>query len=292
MIDVELNKFITILSTTNRSPAAKTYMSILGSFVSWLRDREKTLYTFTTADADEYVRNIKNPHTANMFLGSLKSFMLWKSTSILIDDPRSFIETQRYNQLKTLKARPIITKREKIALNPSEISELLEEIKRHKHSEVLYAGTALTFLWGARSIEQEHFMRDNGIEHHAEYRWDKNEMMLWTTKRHYMRFLAWNNKFTPYIKTWVKALPFTTPGTYVTTHINNYTIGGINPTSRTGRKSVQTNLTMDGIEGWIVDAILGHKNRNSIADTYTDFSMYESRIKDVFVNNHYMNELI
>jgi integrase len=291
-MDVELNKFIKVLDNTNRSPAAKTYMSVLGSFVSWLNDREKTLYTFTTSDADEYFRTIKNPHTANVFLGALKSFMLWKSNLLLPDHPRYHIEMQRYNQLKNLKARQIITKREKVALNPSEISELLEEIKRHKRSEVLYAGTVLTFLWGARSTELEHFMRANGIENHAVYRWDKNEMMLWTTKRHYMRFLAWNDKFTPYIKTWIKALPFTTPGTYITTHINNYTIGGIVPTSRTGRKSVQTNLTMDGVEGWIVDAILGHSNKNSIADTYTDFSMYESHIKDVFVNKHYMNEII
>jgi integrase len=292
MIDVELNKFLENLNDSNRKPAAKTYRSVLTTFAGWLEGRGSTLSTFTTTEADTYFRNIKNVYTANMALGALKSYMSFRFRSIPAGDPKSAIEHQRYLQLESIRARPKRRVPGKVALTPSEVSELLEEIKRHKRSEVLYAGTALIFLWGARSMEQEHFMRDIGIPHHAEYRWDKNEMMLWTSKVHYMRFLAWHEKFTPYIKTWVKALPFTTPGEYLTTHLNRYTIGGVNITSRVGRKSVQTNMILDGVEGWIVDAILGHQNTNSIADTYTDFSMYESRIKDVFVNKHYMNELI
>jgi site-specific recombinase XerD len=292
MIDVELNRFLDYLTNSKKSPAAKTYRSSLSSFVSWLEERNKTLSTFTTADADEFFCNIENQNTANMFLAALKSFMSHRFRSMSVEDPRFPIENQRYLQLDYIKTRKKRMNRGKVALTPSEISELLEEIKRHKRSEVLYAGTALVFLWGARSMEQEHFMRASGIQHPAEYRWDKNEMMLWTSKVDYMRFLAWNEKFTPYVKTWVKSLPFTTPGEYLTTHLNKYTIGGINPTARTGRKSVQTNLVMSGVEGWIVDEILGHSNKNSISDTYTDFSMHEARIKDVFMNKHYMNEIV
>jgi site-specific recombinase XerD len=292
MIDVELNAFLNNLNETNRKPAAKTYRSVLTSFGTWLDKRGKTLSTFTTNDADTYFRTIENIYTANMFLGALKSYMAYKFRTLPAEDPQFAVGMQKYMQLESIKARQKRRIPGKVALTPDEIAELLGIIEKRKHHEVLYAGTVLCFLWGARSLEQEHFMRASGIEHHAEYRWDKNEMMLWTTKVHYMRFLAWHPKFTPYIKTWVKALPFTTPGEYLTTHLNKYEIGGLHITSRVGRKSVQTNLILNGAESWIVDAVLGHQNTSSISDTYTDFTMYEPKIKDVFVNKHYMNELI
>lgn len=288
MTDVELNRFLQNLNESNRQPAAKTYKSVLSTFSSWLEQRGSTLSTFTTTEADTYFRNIQNVYTANMFLGALKSYMAYRFRSLPADDPRFAVGMQRYMQLESIKARPKRRVPGKVALTPSEVADLLAMIKKRKHHEVLYAGAVLCFLWGARPIEQEHFMRSSGIQHRAEYQWNKNEMMLWTSKVHYMRFLAWHEKITPYVKTWVKALPFTTPGEYLTTHLNSYNIGGVNVTARTGRKSVQTNLILGGADGWIVDAILGHSNTNSIADTYTDFTMYQSKIKDVLVNKHYL----
>ena len=35
-------------------------------------------------------------------------------------------------------------------------------IKRRKNNEILMAGTVVAFLWGARSMEQEYFMRTTG----------------------------------------------------------------------------------------------------------------------------------
>lgn len=287
MIDTELEKFLKYLMESNRAPAAKSYRTALTSFVSWLRERDKTLSTFTTADADVFFRNIENPHTANMFLAALKSFMANKYRSMPPDDPRFAIEMQRYMQMESIKARPNRLKHEKVALTPSEIGDLLELIEKRKNP-VLYAGTVICFLWGARSMEQEYFMRAEGIQHPAVYRWNKNEMMLWTTKVHHPRFLCWNEKFTPYIKTWVKALPsFTVPGEWLTSRLHNYEIKNLRITSRVGRKSVQTNFRMDGIEDWIIDATLGHASKN-MADTYSDFTIYESKIKDALVNKHYL----
>ena len=102
MIDPELNKFIKHLKDSNRSPAAKTYLSVLSSFATWLKDRNKNLSGFTTSDATEYFRNIENPNSANMFLGSLKSFMAYRFMSIPADDPKAMIEHQRYLQLTPL----------------------------------------------------------------------------------------------------------------------------------------------------------------------------------------------
>ena len=288
MMDVELNKFLQNLRDSNRSPAAKTYKSVLTSFSTWLEERGSTLSTFTTSEADTYFRNIENAYTANMFLGALKSYMAYRFMSIPAEDPRSTVAHQRYMQLDSIKARPKRKVRGKVALTPDEVSELLGLVKKRKRHDLLYAGTVLCFYWGARPIEQEHFMRATGIPHHAEYRWDRNEMMLWTSKVHYMRYLAWHEKITPYVKLWAKSLPFTTPGEYVTTHLNSYNIGGVKITARTGRKTVQTNMILNGIEGWIVDTILGHQNTTSIADTYTDFTMYESKIREALVDKHYM----
>ena len=289
MIDPDLKKFIQSLVDSKRAPAAKTYMSILSAFTAWLRDRNKTLSNFTTSDAEEYFRNIENNNTANMLLGSLKSFLAYKFKSLQPGDPRMAIEHQRYLQLSSIRARPKRSKREKMALTPDEIGELLDGIKGRKNHEVLLAGTIVAFLWGARSFEQEYYMRPTGIKHPAEYRWNKNEMMLWTSKVHHMRFLAWDEKFTPYVKTWVKALPsITIPGEWLTKRLHNTYISGVRITSRVARKSVQTNLRIDGTAEWIIDEILGHENKNSIANTYVDFTMTEPIIKEVLVNNHYL----
>ena len=295
MIDVELNRFLDYLVNSKRNPAAKTYRSSLSSFVSWLGERNKTLSTFTTADADEFFRNIENQNTANMFLASLKSFMAHKFQSMSVEDPRFAIENQRYMQLGALRARPTRTKRAKVALTPLEVGELLDVIKRRRNHEVLYAGAVLCFYFGARPMEQEHFMRTSGVQNPAVINWKNNSMMLWTTKLCVPRYLAWHDKITPYVKTWCGALPFTTPGEWITTHLNNYEIGGVKITARTGRKTVQTNFRMGGIEDWITDAVLGHVNRNSaISDTYSDFTMYEKNIRDAFINKHYMivNDII
>lgn len=291
MIDVELKKFIERLNTTNRESAARTYLYVLSPFTLWLEKRNKNLSTFTTADADEYFRNIENANSANMFLASLKSLVSSKILLIPDGDPQYAIEHQRYTKLKAIRAKPTRAVRKKVALTPNEVAELLHEIQKKKKHELLFAGTALCFLWGARPIEQEYFMLPAGIPHHAEYRWDKNEMLLWSAKVHTTRFLAWNDKFTPYVKLWVKELPFTTPGKYLTSHLNKYEIGGVKITARVGRKSVQTNLTLGGVDAWIINAILSHTD-DTEASTYTDYTMYESKIKDVFVNKHYMNELI
>ena len=114
-------------------------------------------------------------------------------------------------------------------------------------------------------------------------------MMLWTSKVHHMRFLAWNEKFTPYIKTWVKAVPsLTIPGEWLTKRLHTTDISGVKITSRVARKSVQTNLRIEGVDEWIVDEVLGHENKYSIANTYVDFTMTEPVIKEALVNNHYL----
>ena len=295
MIDVELEKFLTYLSEATKAPAAKTYRTSLTSFVSWLRDRDKTLSTFTTPDAEIFFRNIENRNTANVFLASLKSFMAHKYQSLTPDDPRFRIEMERYMQLRSLKARPYRQEREKVALTPSEVGELFDVIRSRRNHEVLLAGAVVCFLWGARSMEQEYFMRPDKIPHAAEIRWNKNEMLLWTSKVHHMRFLAWNEKFTPYVKTWVKSLPsITTPGEWLTPRLHNFEIGGVEITSRVGRKSVQTNFRMEGVDEWIINSTLGHTDKNSISDTYSDFTIYESKIKDALVNKHYLitNEIV
>lgn len=289
MADAELSRFIKYLSVSKRKPAAVTYKSVLTSFISWLGERDKTLSMFTIADVDEYYRNIENNHTANMFLGALKSFSKYKYASLPFGDPTATLESQRIQQLGQLKSRPKRGKRGKVALTPSEVGELLHLVKKRRNSDVLYAGTTLAFYFGARPIELELYMRASHTDHPAIYNWKNNTMQLWTAKVHFPRFLAWNPKLTPLIKTWCAALPkFTNPGEWLTTHLHDYEINGVKITSRVARKTVQTNFRINGIEDYITDAVLGHVSQSPMGDTYMDFTQMEGRIKDVFVNKHYM----
>lgn len=290
MIDIELEKFLKYLMESKRLPAAKTYRSVLVPFISWLGERNKTLATFTTPDADTFFRNIENRNTANMFIAALKGFMAYRYQSLPPDDPHVPVEMQRYMQLQMIKARPYRQKREKVALTPDEVGELFDAIKKRKTHDVLIAGTVVCFLWGARAQEQEYFMRSSGVPHAAKYDWKNNSVILWTSKVHHPRFLCWNEIFTPYVKTWVKSLPtLDEPGKWLTQRLRRFEVGGLRITSKVGRKSFQTNFRMEGVEEWIINSVLGHTDKNSpVSDAYGDYTIYESKIRDALVNKHYL----
>ena len=289
----EIARYISHLIKSDRKPAAKTYKSVLFSFSTWLDLHGKTFDTFNTIDVEEYMSGLKNHNTANMFSGAIRGYMKFRVATLQFNDSTVMIETQRMNQLSLIKPRAIRSQREKVALTSDELKSLLELMGKKTNSvknQLVYAGTILHFYFGARPVELAQWLRTSGVEHPAQIDWKKNEMQLWTAKVKHYRYLPWHESITPILKMWYTHLPLDEPSAeWLTRHINKYTIGGVHITAKTGRKTVQTQMRMHGVDDFLTDCILGHVSKSSgIGDVYTDFSFFQGKLQEVMRDKHYI----
>ena len=294
--EFEIIRFTTNLAECNRVPAAVTYRSILRTFSSWLKTIKKNFDTFSYDDVDRYVSNLSNANTANMFLAAIKNYMDFRARNIPFTDPEYLKETHRRDQLKGLRNRPRRSKREKVALDPDEVKVLLEKIlalPKTKTNTVLYSGTLVHFYFGARPIELGAGYRRKELRTLLRINWKDGTMELWTAKVNFYRHLAWNNKLTPHLKVWHDAVRapamFSDPDEWLTRHLKRFNINGVKITAKTARKTLQTQMRVDGVNDVLIDSILGHISRRlSIGDTYTDFTKFNAQIDDLMKNKHYM----
>ena len=289
----EIRRYTSHLRSCNRSPSAKVYSSVMNSFAYWLSGSGKNFDTFMLTDVQEYFGNIPNIHTANQFLAALKGYMRFRCATVPFNDPKSAMENQRMAQLSLVNARPNRPNRERKSLTPEELIELLDIIskgKRTKLAELVGSGTILQFYTGARPIEMGYWLQTSGVEHPAKIDWTNNEMQLWSAKVNFYRYIPWTPSITPHLKRWCKAITgFANPNAWLTDHIGAYTINGLHITSYTGRRTVQTQLRLSGVEDVIIDSLLGHVSRTSqMGDHYTDFQKFNEKIKHVMLNEHYM----
>jgi integrase len=125
----------------------------------------------------------------------------------------------------------------------------------------------------------------------------KREMIVQTAKTGVERYLAWHPRLDPYIKTWydyVKrrgGLPYS--GQWLTKTLKYemgtrvVEIGKTAVTSRTCRRTFETQMRLLGVQDIIIRAVLGHTDV-SMSDVYTDWTEFAPEIRKVMENNHYM----
>ena len=195
--------------------------------------------------------------------------------------------------MEGLRNRPRRSKREKVALDPEELKSLLEKIQAlpdTKTNRILYSGCLTHFYFGGRSVEMGYWLQTKGVKHPAKIDWKNNTMELWTAKVNFYRRLSWNDKLTPHLKLWCSAIPtFSDPDEWFTRHIKRFTINGVKIISKTSRKTLQTQLRLQGVNDVLIDMVFGHISTTSaIGDRYTDFSKFDAQIDDLMKNRHYM----
>jgi integrase len=278
----EIVKYAAHLVGTGRDPSSKLYQSVLGTFSFWLSKNNRDFFSFTMVDVETYLHSIGNANTANAFLAALKGYMKFRCASLPIDSPNIMRETQRMNQLNIVRAKQINPKREKVSLTPEELRSLLEKIETTETNDLVYSAAVIHFYFGARPTELAVWMRS------AKISWDKNSMVIMTCKTNRERFLAWHKKITPHLNKWYSSLPVSENGKWITRKLGKYSIGGMKITAKTGRKTLQTQFRLRGIDDMITNMILGHVTDSKMADVYTDFEQFDSKIRDVMVNKHYM----
>jgi hypothetical protein len=279
----EIRNYAAHLAGTGREPAGKLYSSVLGKFSFWLTQRHRDFSSFTTVDVETYLHSIDNTNTANAFLAGLKGYMKYRCASLPVDSPNVMRETQRYNQINLMRAQAVHPKRVKTSLTPEELIKLLETIEKTEKNDLVYAGAVVHFYFGARPVELAHWLR------YAKINWEKNSMVVMTAKTHRERFLAWHKNLTPYLNKWYSALPVSENAKWITRRLGRYSVDGMKVTAKTGRRTLQTQFRLRGIDDMITDTVLGHVSGTSkMGDTYTDFEQFDTQIRDVMVNKHYM----
>jgi integrase len=280
----EIHRYAKQLKETGRGMAAERYSSSLRAFSGWLGSRNRDFDTFTNNDVEVYFRGIPNPNTANAFLAALRGYMVFRCGTLQLDDPNVMRETQRVNQLRLVRTAKIHKKREKVALTPDELRSLISTIEKtepKKDVDIVVSGVVVQFYFGGRPVELHDWMRKASIS------WDKNSMIIMTAKTHRERFLAWHPNVTPYLRRWYQSLPLKGGSRWITRKLAKYSIGGMKITAKTGRKTVQTQFRIAKVDDMITDMVLGH-TISKIADIYTDFEQFDSMVRDVMVNKHYM----
>lgn len=282
-MDTGIEGYQGYLIQNRRFGSAETYGSLLRGFEGWLDTGGRSLDEYRANDVETYVRHqgLKSPYTANTFLAAVRGYQRWRTGSLDLTSPMVIPETQRANQLQLIKPEKIRRSYQKMALVADEVGDLLKRMERDGVSELVFAGTVLTFYFGARPVE---LARNLG---YAEIHWDERWMMLETAKNKMLRLLAWDDRITPYLMTWYAEVPRPYPDWWLTRHIREYTVAGVRVTSKTGRRSFETEERMLGIDKDVIDLILGHAN-SRVGDIYTDWSRWEGLVRDVLENRHYL----
>ena len=280
------------LKITGKPKAAKTYGSLLNSFEKWLDKRGLSIENTTVVMVDEYLSTVTSSKTVQSILNAVRGYFRHRYMLLPMGDPSAGIELQRFNQLKMLRPRRRPKKLVKMSLTPAELSQLLSKMKEAKVSDELYAGVVVLFYFGARPGEMA------GLLAEAKVSFAKREMFIQTEKNRIERYLAWHPKLDPYIKLWHefvtnrgrKGLPY--PGEWITINLKNKMgasriTGGVRVTSRTARRTFQTQMRLLNVPDIIIRVVLGHTDK-TISDVYTDWTQYVPIVREAMTDSHYM----
>ena len=283
--------FLEHLISTGKVQAAKTYGSLLNSFQRWLRSKKLTIDQATTSHVDQYIAGV---NSQGVTLTAIREYFKYRYTSMEIGDPKFYSEMQRYTQLELIRPKRRPKKLKKFALTPDELSKFFDVLRKKEASEELIAGFVTLFYFGARPGEMAGYLAT------ARVSFPKHEMFVLTEKTLVERYLAWHPKLDPYLKTWYEVvrengnegLPY--PGEWLTKKLKREVgslrvIAGVQVTSRTARRTFETQMRLRNVADITIRAILGHTD-TSMSDVYTDWTMFVPVVQETMRKNHYMIE--
>jgi len=266
------------------------YGGLLRSFEKWLdQQRGQSIETVNVNTVDEYLATVGSPQAVQ---GAIRGYFKYRYMSLPMGAPTANDEMQRFNQLSMIHPKRKTRQLTKISLSPSELIRLFKRMKEVGVKDELYAGMMLLFYFGARPGELESHMVK------AKISFAKREMFIQTEKTQVERYLAWHSNLDPYIKTWYDFV--CTPNREGTNYVGEWitktlkremgddrTIQGVPVTSRTARRTFQTQMRLLNVPDITIRAVLGHTDK-TMSDVYTDFTQFSPVIKETMTNNHYM----
>ncbi len=286
------NDYIDHLKSTGKLSAAVLYGSLLFKFQKWLHENGYVEMDNTPpALVEQYLATLKSPSSVNGSLAAIRGYFKFKSQSLPVGDPRVVVEMQRLNQVSSIRPKRKPRSMKKISLTPGELKNFLKMLRDHQVSEELYSGIVTLFYFGGRAKEFAEFLAKADVD------FKKREMKIQTCKTYAERYLAWHENLDPYLKTWyafvksTNGLPY--PGQWITKTLKNemgtrkVEVADTVITSRTCRRTFETQMRLAGTTDIVIRAVLGHTD-HSISDTYTDWSMFVPEIRKALVDKHFM----
>jgi len=281
--------YIQHLKTTGKAAGAKTWGSLLNSFEHWLEDRKLAIDDIPASVVDEYLSTVGSPRSV---LTAIRGYFRYRYMQLPMGDESAPSELQRYNQIGMIRTKRVPKKFEKMALSTDDLKLLLKRMQDAEVSSEMYAGVVVLFYFGARPGEMAEFLAT------AKISFTKREMFIKTEKTLAIRYLAWHPNLDPYMRTWYDfvtaagkdGLPY--PGQWLTMKLKYHMgkgriVGGVEVTSRTARRTFETQSRLLGMSDLIIQATLGHTSKN-ISDVYTDFTQFGPIIRTALTENHYM----
>jgi len=280
------------LNSTNRKSAAVLYGSLLLKFQKWLASKKlPPLEKVTPVTIEKYLATLKSQSSVNGTLAAIRGYLKFTAQSLSLGDPNVVIETQRLMQVEVIKPkrRPRVMK--KMSLTVEELKQFLGMLREEGVSKELYAGIVVLFYFGARSGEFAGLLNDAKVDMKG------RNMTIQTEKTGAERYLSWDARLDPYMKTWYelvrkkKGLPY--PGQWLTKLLkqelkkDTVMVGGTAVTSRTARRTFETQMRLQGTQDIVIRAVLGHTD-HSISDVYTDFTQFVPEIDKAMRKGHYM----
>jgi len=235
---------------------------------------------------------VKSSRSVQTILNAVRGYFKHRYMLLPMGDRHAADELQRFNQLKLLHPKRRSKKLVKMSLAVPDLKVLLSKMKVARVSDELYAGVVVLFYFGARPGEMAGLLAD------AKISFAKREMFIQTEKNRVERYLAWHPNLDPYIKLWYsfvtrdgrKGLPYS--GEWITKTLkyemgSERIISGVHVTSRTARRTFQTQMRLLNVPDIIIRVVLGHTDK-TISDVYTDWTQFVPIVKDAMINNHYM----
>ena len=294
-MDSEVLQYLQYLESLGKPKGAHAYKYAIAGFEKWIMKQGRQFSSMTPNDVTFYMNTLESTKSANLFRGAILSFLKYRIGSMQMGDPLYMQEVQRITQMKMVPNRRKIREFQKIALTPQELSVLLTKIRKN-FGDPIHSMAMLLAYCGARPGEIEGFSPD-GIKWYslktAKINWSKRTALITTEKTLSQRLLVWCPQMDRYVRTVHESLPCKYPGRNLTLHLYRWQknganmVGGIKTTSKTFRRTFETNQRLLNAPQMLIDHTLGHTN-GAISEIYTDYTAYEPQLRDMMEKQHYM----
>ena len=238
---------------------------------------------------EQFLSTLKSQSAVNGSLAAIRGYFKYKTQVLPMGHDDVIMEMQRLNQISGIKPKRKPRVMKKMSLDAPQLKKFLKVLRDSKVSKELYAGVVVLFYFGARSGEMAGLLAD------AEIDFKNRNMHIQTEKTGVERYLSWDEKMDSYMQIWYtfvsKGVKY--PGQWITKRLkkelgrSRVLFFDVEITSRTARRTFETQMRILNSSDVVIRAILGH-TQVGVSDIYTDFTQFIPAIDKAMREDHYM----
>jgi len=278
-----------------------TYRSLIAGYARSMERKAKGLVIedFRPMDIEHHM-NTYAPRSANTFLAAVKSYMKWVRMNQYIGDVETLLLVENLNRgIDMIEFRRVPQEMKTEALTVDSLKLLISAME---NDDLLRAATVTHFTFGARPAELSTPFKvkrlDPGnarIENAVDY--ERHLISIVTAKSNRTRFrmLPFPGEIEEDLRRWVnwtkKLEAYKYPQQWYTKSLLPYArMIGFKVSAKTGRKTVETELSRRMVTQWEIDVWLGHTE--SVSGEYRDRSILIEELRRDISDRHFILEAI